>query len=65
MTARHVLSGLQPRAVYNLHCDGRKVGSFAADITGGIEFKRMLSQAKPQRLELFIQTPISGNAESY
>jgi hypothetical protein len=55
VTARHVVSDLQPRATYNLHCDGRKVGSFEADSAGRIEFKRTLNHAKPQRFELLIQ----------
>jgi len=65
VTVRHVLSGLQPRAVYNLRCDGRKVGSFEADITGRIEFKRTPSHAKPQRFELLIQSAISCEAEGH
>jgi hypothetical protein len=55
VTVRHVVLELQPSAVYTLHCDGRKVGSFAADIAGRIEFKRKLGDAKPARLELLIQ----------
>ena len=52
---RHVVSDLQPHAVYNLLCDGRKVSSFEADGAGRIEFKRTLGYAKPQRFELLIQ----------
>ena len=55
VTLRHVVSDLQPRAVYNLHCDGQKTGSFVADGAGRIEFKCTLRQAKPQRFELLIQ----------
>ena len=55
VTVRHVVSDLQPHAVYNLHCDGRKVGSFVADGAGRIEFKRTFDYAKPQRFELLIQ----------
>jgi hypothetical protein len=53
--ARHVVSDLQPRATYDLHCDGQKVGSFKADGVGRIEFKRALGDATPQRFELLIQ----------
>jgi len=48
-----------------LRCDGRKVGSFEADITGRIEFKRTPSHAKPQRFELLIQSAISCEAEGH
>jgi hypothetical protein len=55
VTLRHVVSGLQPRAVYNLNCDGQKVGSFVADGAGRIQFKRKLGDEKPQRFDLVIQ----------
>jgi hypothetical protein len=55
VTARHVVSDLQPHAAYNLHSDGRKVGSFVADGAGRIDFKRAFDYAKPQRFELLIQ----------
>jgi hypothetical protein len=51
---RHLVSDLQPHAIYNLHCDGRKIGSFEADGAGRMEFKRTLGDAKPQRFDLFI-----------
>ena len=52
---RHVVSDLQPYSGYVLRCDGRKVGSFEADGTGGIEFKRTLADAASVRFELLIQ----------
>jgi hypothetical protein len=52
---RHVVSDLQPHATYDLHCDGRKAGSFKADGAGRIEFKRTLGYARAQRFELVIQ----------
>jgi hypothetical protein len=55
VTVRHVVSDLQPHAVYSLHCDGRKAGSFEADGAGRIEFKRTLGPAGLQRFELLIQ----------
>lgn len=55
VTLRHVVSDLQPRAVFNLRCDGQKAGSFVADAAGRIEFKRTLRAEKPQRFELLIQ----------
>ena len=55
VTVRHVVSDLQPRAVYNLQCDGQKTGSFEADTAGRIEFKRTLGDAKQQRFELLVQ----------
>jgi hypothetical protein len=55
LLVRHRVSDLQPHTVYSLRCDGRKVGSFQADSAGSIEFKRTISDARPQRFELFIQ----------
>lgn len=52
---RHAVAGLQPHAVYDLHCDGRKAGSLEADGAGKVEFKCSLGHARPQRLELLIQ----------
>jgi hypothetical protein len=52
VTARHLVSGLQPKASYELRCDGRKAGSFTSDAGGRIEFKLTLVSGKPQRLEL-------------
>ncbi len=45
VTVRHVVSDLQPHAVYDLRCDGRKAGSFHGRWRGRIEFKRALGQA--------------------
>ena len=55
MKVRHAVAGLQPHAVYDLHCDGRKVGSLEADGAGKVEFKCSLGYGRPQRLELLIQ----------
>jgi hypothetical protein len=55
LMVRHLVSDLQPHAVYNLHCDGRKAGLFEADGAGRIEFKRTLGNEKPQQFELLIQ----------
>jgi hypothetical protein len=55
VTVRHLVSDLQPHALYNLRCDGRKAGSFEADSGGRIEFKRPLGNEKPQQFELLIQ----------
>jgi hypothetical protein len=55
ITARHVVSDLNSDAVYELRCEGRKVGSFTADATGSIAFKRSIESGKPQRFELTTQ----------
>jgi hypothetical protein len=55
VTARHVVSDLQPQAVYDLRCDGRKLGSYKADAAGRIEFKRALSEAAPVHFELLMR----------
>ena len=55
VAVRHVVSDLQPHARYDLHCDGRKVGSFEADGNGRIEFKRTLGEGTQQRFEVLIQ----------
>jgi hypothetical protein len=55
VTVRYVVSDLQPHARYDLHCDGRKVGSFEADGNGRIEFKRTLGEGTQQRFEVLIQ----------
>ena len=55
VTARHVVSGLKSDAVYDLRCEGRKVGTFKADATGRIAFKRTIESKKPQRFELVVQ----------
>jgi hypothetical protein len=55
VTVRHVVSDLQPRAVYNLRCDGQVVSALEADGGGRIEFERKLGDAKPQRFGLVVQ----------
>ncbi len=55
VAVRNVVSDLQPCTVYNLRCDGRKVGPFEADSMGRIEFKRSLGHAEPERFELLIR----------
>ena len=55
VTARHVVSDLKSDAVYDLRCEGRKVGTFKADATGRIAFKRTIESKKPQRFELVVQ----------
>jgi len=55
VAARHLVSGLQPEAVYELRCEGRKAGSFKADAAGRIEFKRTLGSKMPQRFELLMR----------
>ena len=55
MTARHVVSDLQPRAVYDLRCDGQKLGTYKADAAGTVEFKRVLGEAAPEHLELVVR----------
>ena len=55
MVLQHVVSELQPRAVYSLVCNGRTVGSFNADEAGRIAFKRKLDGAGQQRFALLIQ----------
>ena len=52
VSARHVLSGLEPAATYELFCDGRKFRSCRADAAGQIEFKRSLGPSRPARLTL-------------
>jgi hypothetical protein len=52
LAAGHLVTGLKPEAVYELRCEGRKLGSFKANAAGRIEFKRTLSSNKPQRFEL-------------
>jgi hypothetical protein len=52
---QHVVSDLQPHAVYSLLCNGRTVGSFKADDAGRIAFKRKLDDAGLQRFTLLIQ----------
>ena len=61
--ARHVVSDLQPKAVYDLLRDGRRAGSFKADGEGRIEFKSTLGTAKPQRFELLMQSATSSKVE--
>jgi hypothetical protein len=51
----HVVSDLQPRAVYELRCEGRKLGFLKADATGRVEFKRALRSGEPGHFELNIQ----------
>jgi hypothetical protein len=55
VAVQHVVSDLQPLAVYSLLCNGRTVGSFKADLAGRIAFKRKLDDAGPQRFTLLIQ----------
>jgi hypothetical protein len=55
VTVQHVVSDLQPHAVYNLLCNGRTVGSFKADDAGSIAFSRKFNDARLQRLTLLIQ----------
>jgi hypothetical protein len=55
VTARHVVSDLQPQAVYDLRGDGQKLGSYKADAAGRIEFKRALGSAAPTHFELGVQ----------
>jgi hypothetical protein len=55
VAAGHLVSGLQPEAVYELRCEGRKVASFKANAAGRIEFKRTLGSQTPQRFELLIR----------
>jgi hypothetical protein len=55
VTARHVVSDLQPQAVYDLRCDGQKLGSYKADAAGTIEFKRAVGSAAPTHLELLMR----------
>ena len=55
VTVRHVVSDLRSDAVYDLRCEGRKVGTFKADATGRIAFKRTLGSVLPQRFELLIR----------
>ena len=52
---QHVVSDLQPHAVYSLLCNGRTVGSFKADGAGRIAFRRKLDDAGLQRFTLLIQ----------
>jgi hypothetical protein len=62
VTGRHVVSDLQPHAVYELRCDGRKIGSIKTDATGRIAFKRTLDSEKTQRFELIILQATSDKA---
>ena len=55
VAVQHVVSDLQPHAVYSLLCNGRTVGSFKADDTGSIAFSRKYNDARLQRLTLLIQ----------
>jgi hypothetical protein len=55
VTLRHVVSDLQPHAVYDLRCNGRRLGSYKADTTGAIEFKHALGSAASAQLELVVR----------
>ena len=52
ITARHLVSGLQQHALYDLRCEGRRLGSFEANAAGRIEFKRTLALGEPVHFEL-------------
>jgi hypothetical protein len=55
VAVQHMVSDLQPLAVYSLLCNGRTVGSFEADGAGRIAFSRKLNDAGLERFTLLIQ----------
>jgi hypothetical protein len=51
-TTRHVVTHLQPNAVYELKDNGQTIGSWQADKAGRIRFKYQRGYAVPQKFEL-------------
>lgn len=52
MAVRHVISDLEPNAMYVVRCDGQKTASLRADAGGKIGFERKIRSTGPQRLEV-------------